>query len=423
MKTCLNRLDRPSRSWLAPLAAAAALALSATACDDDSGGDNPSFMTMGTPGMPSPARTGANLIFAEVDVDGNDGPFMLVDTGSPFTLIDAEDFPTIDFPDRAEIKVDLTFGSFTVNAVPALQTSFLTDGQFTIPPIVGGNLMRAFSTQFDYRGMQLRIGEGADPAGVESGGTLAFALEGGGVGTLDPERTMLVNFPATRVAVTVDIEGTSHPMVLDSGASEVALRQELFDALVADGRAQVTGFALSTASGPMAGRVTRARSITVGDQTVVGPAILSLGSDELLDSLAHEVGHPVDGLLGGSYLREFLVTIDYPKRSLHLQRYVPPSPVPDEFRRVGIELVPSGDGFAVSKVYQGSDADAKQVAVRDVVVSIDGQSLAGMSGIEADLLLDGQVGTTKEIGLGATANAGIANMVIPIRVDDLLPVP
>jgi hypothetical protein len=310
-----------------------------------------------------------------------------------------------------------------VKKVPALQTSFLTDGQFTIPPIVGGNMMRAFSTQFDYRGMQLRIGEGADPAGVEAGGTLAFALEGGGVGTIDASRTMLVNFPATRVAVTVDIEGTSHPMVLDSGASEVALRQELFDALVADGRAQVTGFSLSTASGPMAGRVTRARSITVGDQTVVGPAVLSLGSDQLLDSLANEVGHDVDGLLGGSYLREFLVTIDYPKRSLRLQRYVPPSPVPDEFRRVGIEIVPSGNGFAISKVYPGSDAAAKQLAARDVVVTIDGQALTGMSGLEADILLDGEVGTTKEIGLGATANAGLANMVIPIRVDDLLPVP
>ena len=173
----------------------------------------------------------------------------------------------------------------------------------------------------------------------------------------------------------------------------------------------------------MAGRVTRARSITVGDQTVVGPAVLSLGSDKLLDALAVEVGHTVDGLLGGSFLREFLVTVDYPKRSLRLQRYVPPSPVPDEFRRVGIEIVPSASGFAISKVYQGSDAAAKQLAVRDIVVSIDGQPLAGMSGIDADLRLDGEVGTTKQIGLGATANAGIANMVISIRVDDLLPVP
>jgi hypothetical protein len=424
MKSCLGaaRLPRIAGSALATLrvVGAAALALAA-ACGDD-GGDG-SFMTMGTPGMPSPARTGANLIFAEVDVDGNDGPFMLVDTGSPFTLIDAADFPSIDFPKRAEIKVDLTFGSFTVNDVPALQTSFLTDGNFTIPAIVGGNMMREFSTQFDYRGMQLRIGEGGDPAGVESGGTLAFALEGGGVGTIDAARTMVVNFPSTRVAVTVDIEGTSHPMVLDSGASEVTLRQELFDSLVADGRAQVSGFALSTASGPMAGRVTRARAITVGDQTVVGPAILSLGSDELLDSLAHEVGHPVDGLLGGSFLREFLVTIDYPRRSLRLQRYVPPSPVPDEFRRVGIELAPSASGFAIAKVYQGSDAAAKQLAVRDVIVSIDGQNLAGMNGIEADLLLDGEVGTTKQLGLGATADAGIANTIIPVRVDDLLPVP
>jgi hypothetical protein len=408
-------------SLAGPLVCAAALGLLGAACD---GGDGePGFSTMGTPGMPSPARTGANLIFAEVAVDGNDGPFMLVDTGSPFTLIDGDAFPSIDFPDQAQIKVDLTFGAFTVNDVPALQTSFLTDGQFTLPPIVGGNMMRVFSTQLDYRGMQLRIGDGPDATGVEPGGTIAFDLEGGGIGSVDPAMMMLVAYPSTRVALMVDVEGTAHPMILDSGASEVAVRQELFDALIADGRAQVTGFALSTASGPMAGRVTRARSITVGDQTVEGPAVLSLGSDRLLDGLAMEIGHPVDGLLGGSFLREFLVTIDYPKRRLRLQRYVPPSPVPDEFRRVGIELAPSGNGFTVSTVYPNSDAATKQLSVRDVVVSIDGQILAGMNAIDADLLLDGEVGTTKQIGLGTTANPGIANMVIPVRVDDLLPVP
>jgi hypothetical protein len=408
-------------SLLSPLVCAVALGLLGTACGG--GGGDPGFQTMGTPGMPSPARTGANLIFAEVGVDGNEGPFMLVDTGSPFTLIDGEDFPSVDFPNQAQIKVDLTFGTFTVNDVPALQTSFLTDGQFTLPPIVGGNMMRAFSTQLDYRGMQLRIGAGGDPSGVEAGGTIAFDLEGGGVGSIDQAQMMLVAYPATRVALTVDIEGTAHPMVLDSGASEVAVRQELFDALTADGRAQVTGFQLSTASGPMAGRVTRARSITVGDQTVDSPAVLSLGSDKLLDGLAAEIGHPVDGLLGGSFLREFLVTIDYPKHRLRLQRYVPPSPVPDEFRRIGIEIVPSGNGFTVSTVYPGSDAATKQLSVRDVVLSIDGQTLAGMNAIDADLLLDGEVGTTKQVGLGTTANAGIANMVIPLRVDDLLPVP
>jgi hypothetical protein len=392
----------------------------ASACggDGDSG-----FSTMGMPGMPSPARTGANLIFAEVDVNGHDGPLMLVDTGSPFTLIDPDRLPDISFPDRAQVPVDLTFGSFTIDDVPAIQTRFLTDGSFSIPPIVGGNLMREFSTQLDYRGMQLTIGDGADATGVETGSDVDFELQGGGAGTIDPQQTMVVHYPSTRVALNVDIDGTSHPVILDSGASEVTVRQALFDDLVADGRPQTSGFALSTASGPMSGRVTRAQSISVGGEVVTNPAVLSLGDDALFDALAREIGHPVDGLLGGSFLREFLVTIDYPHRTLRLQRYVPPSPVPDEFKRIGVEIQRNGSGFAVSKVYAGSDAAAKQLAVGDVITSIDGQELAGMDLLAADLLLDGTVGETKQVGLGETANASLANSVIPIRVDDLLPAP
>ncbi len=397
-----------------------AIALLSGGCGDD--GDS-GFTTMGTPGMPSPARTGANLIFAEVDVDGHDGPLMLVDTGSPFTLIDPDKLPGVSFPDRAEVAVDLTFGTFTINDVPAIQTPFLTDGSFSIPPIVGGNPMREFSTRLDYRGMQLTIGDGADPAGVETGSDIAFELEGGGAGTIDPERTMIVQYPPTRVSLTIDIDGTSYPVILDSGASEVTVRQAVFDSLVADGRPQTSGFALSTASGPMSGRVTRAQSISLGGEVVVNPAVLSLGDDALFDALAREIGHPVDGLLGGSFLREFLVTIDYPHGTLRLQRYVPPSPVPDEFKRIGVEIQRSGSGFAVSKVYAGSDAAGKQLAVGDIITSIDGHELAGMDLLAADLLLDGTVGETKQVGLGATASTAIANSVIAIRVDDLLPAP
>src|SRR5262245_45675725 len=86
-------------------------ALVATGCGEPSSG----FAIMGMPGVPSPARIGANLVLAEVLVDGHEGPLMLVDTGSPFTLIDPTSYPDVTFPDTAEIKVDLTFGSFTVD--------------------------------------------------------------------------------------------------------------------------------------------------------------------------------------------------------------------------------------------------------------------------------------------------------------------
>ena len=69
--------------------------------------------------------------------------------------------------------------------------------------------------------------------------------------------------------------------------------------------------------------VTRVRTLTVGDETVSNPAVMTIG-DTILDGIQTEVRHPVDGLLGGNFLREFMVTVDYPQRTLHLQRYTTP---------------------------------------------------------------------------------------------------
>src|SRR5881394_4034176 len=57
------------------------------------GGGNPAeqdagFTTMGMPGVPSPTRVGANLVFADVAVNGKTGGRLGVDTGAPIMLVD-----------------------------------------------------------------------------------------------------------------------------------------------------------------------------------------------------------------------------------------------------------------------------------------------------------------------------------------------
>jgi hypothetical protein len=124
-----------------------------------------------------------------------------------------------------------------------------------------------------------------------------------------------VNVPPTRIAVDVAIEGTVHPFVLDTGSSQVLLGGELFDAVVADGRAQGAASVL-TITGTTTQPTTVLSSVALGDaeQTDVG----SVRSPFSLESLSREVGHPVDGLLGGSYLSRFLVQIDYRRRVITL---------------------------------------------------------------------------------------------------------
>jgi hypothetical protein len=385
---------------------------------------------MGMPGIPSPARVGANLVFAQVSVDAQPQSFLLVDSGSPVTLVDPTNYPAISFPQTAQVTVSISFGGFTVDSVPALQTTFLGSGDTHVPEIVGGNLMQQFPVQLDYSqrdpNRAFRIGASNMTAtGVEEpGGQVSFTLAGGGREIVDMTNSATVSVPATRIPITVDIEGVPHPFILDTGASEVTVRQSVYTALTADGRAQLSGLPIGTAAGARTATVTRAQTITVGGQTVVNAPVMTIG-DELIDGLVNELGRPMDGLLGGSYLREFLVTIDYPNGTLQLQRYSPPTVIQDEFKRVGFELG-TGTGahaYAAAVVYPGTDAAAKGMQMGDIIVSVDGQDLDNLDPISADESLNGMVGSTKQIGLGATADPALANTTVAVRVDDLIPIP
>jgi hypothetical protein len=163
--------------------------------------------------------------------------------------------------------------------------------------------------------------------------------------------------------------------------------------------------------------------MTVSGESVTNAAVMTIG-DQILDSIQGEVKHPVDGLLGGNFLREFLLTVDYPLGNMRLQRYDTP-PVVDEFKRIGIELAAgsSAHAFVVGVVYSGTDAELKQLKVGDELVAIDGQLLDGLDSLGADALLAGTVGTTRQVQLGNASAAGLANTTIGVRVDDLIPPP
>ncbi len=404
-------------------AAVLVVALMLVACDDDPSG----FPTMGMPGIPSPTKLGANLIFADVELDGRPGGRLGVDTGSPVVLIDPTKFPGAAAPMRVQLMGNLSFGDFTVDGIPMIQirTSGAMD-PLAFAGLLGGNVMRQFSVQFDYADplQAFRLGTppmDTSPPGVEiPGATVGFTLEGGGRGQIQGE---LVTIVPTRIPVTVDIDGVSRPFILDTGASETSVRSSVYAAIIADGRSELHGLPISTVSGPTMASVTRARTMTVGGQSVANAAVMTIG-DQILDSIQDEVKHPVDGLLGGNYLREFLVTVDYPLGSMRLQRYDTP-PVGDEFKRIGIELG-AGSGahrFAVGVVYPGTDAERKQLNAGDELIAVDGQSLDGLDSLGADALLTGTVGTTRQVQLGTTSAPELANTTLDVLVEDLIPPP
>src|SRR6478735_7114484 len=197
-------------------------------------GSDAGFVTMGMPGVPSPTRVGANLVFTEVAIDGKTGGRLGVDTGAPVVLVDATKFPGLTFPaNQAQVPSDVTVGELTVNDVPIVPMSFGSGmDPLNFAGLLGGDLMRQFMVRFDYAHPDHAFRLGMPPMematdGVEvPGNSVGFTLEGGGLGKLDGGA--VIAFVATRIPVTVDVDGVSHPFVLDTGASETTVRQSLY---------------------------------------------------------------------------------------------------------------------------------------------------------------------------------------------------
>jgi hypothetical protein len=125
----------------------------------------------------------------------------------------------------------------TIKGVPALQLSAAMMDEIGFGGILGGNVMRDFSIQLDYAAPMMTgfcLGCTSQPRDdVESPGTaIPFTLRGGGRGPvpLTSKVQPTVSIPATRIPVTVDIDGTSYPFILDTGASEVSVRTSVFTA-------------------------------------------------------------------------------------------------------------------------------------------------------------------------------------------------
>jgi hypothetical protein len=402
-------------------------------------------------GQPSTALISGNLIFVNASLDMMPEVTrtfgVLIDSGSPVLLIDPTLFganPPMQIATTIDLGLLDAQGQpvVTIENAPAFQISTQMMDALGFGGILGGNVMRNFSVQLDYsapmmEGFCLGCTAGTRDDVQSPGGVVSFTLKGGGNRAVTLSATVtspVTNIPPNRIPVTVTIDGTDHLCIVDTGATEVSLRSTVYASLVSDGRAQLkSGIAIMTVTGSSSASVTRAKTITVGGQTVDDAPVMTIVSgnaaapDPLLDSISNDDLHQqVDCLLGGSYLRNFLVTIDYPVGELHLQPYNTP-PILDEFRRVGFTLGLDATGmhFVVQSVYPNTNAASKGVMVNDEITAIDGMTLANVGFLAtADALLDGTPMTSKMITFGSkTGDPSLAGQPVSILVDDLIPNP
>jgi len=386
-----------------------------------SGGNRPlPLVWVGTGIDYLPASTAGNVFWVEADVDGVPGPDVILDTGAPVALLNPPAFAGT-VPEGSGRVATLTLGSTTFWKVPTVGISAPVErapNGKAYGGIVGFSVFGQFSTAFDYRGDQVVIGDAPLPAAVDPAGAgAAILLEGGGQALL-PDGTG-VPLAASRVIVPVAVEGATRSLLLDTGASWVALRRTLFDQIVADGRALLDAD-VTTVSGEGKAQVARLRSVVALGQEVAGAVSGSSSSvDGLLDTLSAEVGHRVDGMLGATFLREFYVRVDYPNAWLALHRYATRDHILDDYHRVGITLAPrlggGGTTYVVAGVYPGTDAQKQGIVAGEDLLSVDGRSLASLDPISADQSLIGAVGSSHELAF--------ADRTLRVVVDELLPLP
>jgi Aspartyl protease/PDZ domain len=357
-------------------------------------------------------------IVVPVDVGGTTA-LLQVDTGNPWVEVNPKVFP--EAPSNAGNVATLSVESerlTNVQVVSKISPCPNPDPEIVVGGFLGCTVICKSVVSLNYRDVAFTLGPQEAPPDLLPETKIPFALEGGGTDSLGG---FTVTTPPSRIVVSVDVEGVTHRMIVDTGASFVTVDQALFASITKDGRPQLDGGMACTTSGPSTSTAARVLTISVAEAAVHDVVIShDTAFDETLALISEDAGETIEGSLGGTFLDNFYVTIDYAAGELHLAPYGDTSFVVDPARSMGFGLkARPGGGYMVSSVVPGTDAASKGVHAGDEVLAIDGEELAPLSDTEATVLLFGKVGATKMVQFGAAAK--LDNMTVAITVNEFLP--
>ena len=346
----------------------------------------------GTPGLEVPIRmvsgTPAVATRYELSTTEDWSGWFFVDTGSPVTLIDTQ-------------PLGLSEGLYSLSVVETMGLSFLEREGIALAlgepeswtgGILGGDILRFFCLHLDYRGLRGALYTGCltetlgSLEGVDPPTEVPIQPRGGGRLFLDDGSHIDVG--PTRVLVEVSIEGSRETAVLDTGASTPVFAPGLGAALfrAMPDRPTLSGVPVTTVSGTQDATLMRLSSMSMGDSEIASVACLWVADPTPFEDLSQEVGRRVQLLVGGSFLRYFAFSMDYPAKKLTLARYrETPHIDPEEFHSVGAIFHGENGEVLVERVFPYTDAWEKGLQKDDVVVELDETAVSNVQEIE-DLL-------------------------------------
>lgn len=310
---------------------------------------------------------------------------------------------TLRFGDHA--RHDVPFSSYDTKTLSGLVG-------LPLAGIAGNQLYDDLVVTIDYRGQRVYpLASWRDD--VVFGDHIAGPLERVPLQLAGPTKLLLArarfeDLPAERT------------VVVDTGTSSAVISQSLFEALGAheDGRTVLRGSQAISSFGDIDSPIVRIRSLRLGRGKAARYVWATVLPDLLFFALSLQAGAPVDAIVGGAFLREFLVAVDYPAAQLRLARYRDLTPLAGEFDKVGVELIQRDGAFEVFTVFEGSDAATRGIARGDRLERVDGAEVASLSLAEVNAKLKGEPGTSVMLTLGSSTRGGYS---VEVRREALLP--
>lgn len=394
---------RPNR----PAVVLCALALAA--CSEDPYGG---ITWEGEFGAAVPFELRNGLIFVQASVDGVEGTWV-VDTGSQWVLLDVDLADELGYPQGVASEVGaLGLGGLEfadVRAVPYDLAPIEATLGVELDGFIGASLLRYFTAVVDTQGQTLTLLDAEDEAGaglVDAARVEPEALAAG----FEVDEDLGLALAEAR------FDGATAQVAIDTGASATALFRSFYDTLDPGDRPVLTGVPGLSAAGDFTLDVTRFCGVELG-AALASDVHVGVIDDAALGEV-RVLLPDLDGLLGHTFLREFLAVLDYPGRAARFYRYRDRSHLAaDEYVQAGLTLGRDGAGdVVVEAVFPGTDAAAQGLEPGDRVVTIGGAPAVELSDAALASALRGEPGETVTLEVDRDG----ASLSFTIAIEDLL---
>ena len=289
---------------------------------------------------------------------------------------------------------EMTNQRFGVLALP----KYLTD-RGSRPPLagfIGYQFLERFAARLNYQDGTLTLKPGSD-----------FHYGGSGIGV---PANLAVKTPAVPGAA----DGISGMFMVDTGSiGALTLRRGFVTGKGFDAR-HPSAIRIKSigASGPFEAILMRLDSFDLAESRIDRPAARYASSDA--------AGFPftdVDGSIGYEILRQFVITFDYPHRTLWFERSAAFGTKTGQGTAGFQAITADGGGFRVTTVVPSTAAAEAGMQVGDVITEIDGRSTKSMSLNEFAGFIRQPVGTLVRLSI----NRDHVERPIALTLKDWLP--